>query len=245
MLASALRRRPPARAQVAGLAAVVWMAGASAARSDTDYGTVGVDAKSYGSIVSLSTPSSRLFQENDEFVVHRDVVQSSFTAASPGLIQAGVYRSGPGIELDNCGARAGYTVFTEVKAFGSMAYRCQLFGAVSPGTVVTFDIFRFSTPATWGIRINGGSTGSVYRLSFNQGGPAIGSEITDVDTNYATQTATRFGVAGGAAWSVYRRAGRAGAHRVTGADPTDPYPTDDPHWVLPQPPARMTIRHRQ
>ncbi len=135
-------------------AVLLGLVGASAARSDPDFGTLGFDRGEFGSVVSLSTPSSRLYQEADEFVIHRTVVQS-LSSVEPGLIQAGVYRSGPSIELDNCGTSAGYVVFSEVKAQGSMAYRCQLFQTVAPGRVVTLDVFRFRAAATWGIRIDG------------------------------------------------------------------------------------------
>ncbi|MCA1690472.1 MAG: hypothetical protein LC720_08630, partial [Actinobacteria bacterium] len=166
--------------------AVTGLAGAGGARGDSDFGTLGSGRASFGSFVSLSTPSSRLFQESDEFVVHRTVVQSVNGSLEPGLIQAGVYRSGNAIQLDNCGVQAGYVVYTEVKRYGLPAYKCQLFQAVSPGSILTLDVFRFHTAATWGIRLNGVLTGSTYPLGFNSGEPAVGSEIADIDQNHAT-----------------------------------------------------------
>jgi hypothetical protein len=234
-------RAPGWAAAGAVVLGLVW---ASAARSDTDFGTLGFDRGEFGSLVSLSTPSSRLYQEADEFVVHRTVVQSP-SSVEPGLIQAGVYRSGPSIELDNCGTSAGYVVFSEVKAQGSMAYRCQLYQAVAPGRAVTLDIFRFHAAATWGIRIDGRSTGSIYPLGFNRGLPAIGSEIDDVDFNDGTHTATRFGLAGHAPWNVYTTVGRSRPHAVRPGDPVSSYPTSDVHWRRTGPPGRPTIRHRQ
>jgi hypothetical protein len=237
--------RPGARRAArlaAGAAIVAWVVGPTAARSDTDFGTLGLDRLGYGSRVSIDAPSSRLHQESDEFVVHRDVVQSRNN--DPGLIQAGIYRSGSGIALDNCGAHAGYILFTEVKPVNSMAYRCQLYSGISPGSTATFDIFRYSAAATWGIRINGVTVGAPFRLGFSKGDAAIGTEIQDLDTNHGTQTATRFAPAGHARWSFYTTTGRSRPHAVTGGDPVVPYPTDDPFWRLPRPPARLTIRHR-
>jgi hypothetical protein len=225
-----------------GLAGLV---GAGGARGDTNFGTLGFDRASFGSFVSLSTPSSRLFQESDEFVVHRTVVESVNGSLDPGLVQAGVYRSGSAIELDNCGTRAGYVVYTEVKQYGSLAYKCQLFGPVSPGTIVNLDVFRFHAAATWGIRINGVSTGAIYPLGFNSGDPAVGSEIPDVDQNHGTHTATRFAPAGHSAWSVYTATARRGRRRVRGGPALFEYSPRDRFWKLPQPPARMTFRHRE
>jgi hypothetical protein len=240
LLAAGLRRRA---FTTAALVVFVLASTSAAGDSGPDFGTVGVDAKSYGTTVAVSTPSSLLFQQADEFIVHRDVVQSSLFASNPGLIQAGLYRSGTGIELDNCGPRSDYVEFAEIKAANSMAYKCQLFNPVSPGRIVTLDVFRFHAAGTWGIRFNGASTGSIYPLGFDKGSPAIGSEIADVDADFATHAATRFGPAGTTQWTVYRAPGRSQPRRVTGS--TDPYPVADRFWTLPRPPARMTIRHRQ
>ncbi|MEA2301984.1 MAG: hypothetical protein QOE44_2519 [Solirubrobacteraceae bacterium] len=225
--------------------AVAGLAGAGAARGDTDFGTLGLGRTSFGSFVSLSTPSSRLFQESDEFIVHRTVVQSVNGSLDPGLIQVGVYRSGPGLQLDNCGTRAGYVIYTEVKQYGSLAYRCQLFQPVSPGTILNLDVFRFHTAATWGIRINGVLTGSVYRLGFNSGEPAVGSEIVDHGQNHGTHAATRYAPAGHAAWSFYAATARQGRRRVTAGPALFEYAPSDRFWKLPPPPARMTFRHRE
>jgi len=217
--------------------------GTTVARSDPDFGTLGLDRTRFGSVVSLVTPAAGLAQPDDEFVVQRTVLQSNNT--DPGLIQAGVYRSGSGISLDNCGPHAAYVVFTEVKAANSMAYKCQLYNDVSPGSVVTLDIFRFTTPGTWGIRVNGAQTGSVYRLGFTKGSPAIGTEIQAAGTGYLTQTSTRYEPAGSPRWSVYTTTGRHHARRVTGSDSISAYPMADHLWKITRPPAAVTIKHRQ
>jgi hypothetical protein len=223
---------------------VLGLIGPSVARSDPDFGTLGFDRSEYGALVSLSTPSSRLYQEADEFVLHRVVVQSP-SSVEPGLIQVGVYRSGPNLGLDNCGTSAAYVVFTEVKTQGSMAYRCQLYNQVAPGRVLQLDVFRFHAAATWGIRVDGRSTGSIYPLGFNRGAPAIGSEIEDHDFNAGTHTATRFGLAGHAAWSVYTTVGRMHRHAVRAGDPVSSYATNDVHWRRTGPVGHPTIHHRQ
>ncbi|MEA2297512.1 MAG: hypothetical protein QOF77_448 [Solirubrobacteraceae bacterium] len=218
-----------------------WLVAASPGGA-TDFGTRSLQADRYGGVVSLSTPSSRLFQEADEFVVHRDVVQS--LTDRPGLAQVGVYRSGPQIQLDNCGTSAGYVVFTEVLFAGSMSYRCQLIRPVSPTTILNLDIFRFTTPGAWGIRVNGVPAGSAYQLGFDRGAPAIGSELQDVDSNNGTHTATRFSLAGHTQWNVYTTTGRSHPHRVGAGDATFLYTPRDPFWTVPRPPTTMTIRHR-
>jgi hypothetical protein len=235
-------RRPALRLGVAG-AICVWLVGTGAASSDPDFGTLGLNQSRFGSIVSLTTPSANLDQPASEFVVERDLVQSD--NSDPGLIQAGVYRSGSGIALDNCGAHAAYVVFTEVKAANSMAYKCQLYQDVSPGAVVTLDIFRFKTAGTWGIRIDGVPTGSIYRLGFTKGAPAIGTEIQSTNNDYETQTSTRFDSTGHAQWTVYTTTGRQHVHRVTGADSISAYPMEDHLWKITRPPAAVTIKHRE
>jgi hypothetical protein len=235
-------RRPGRARRAAGALLGVWLVGPTAAHSDTDFGTLGIDRSDFGAVVSLRTPSAALLQEPDEFVVHRDVVQS--LNDDPGLIQAGVYRSGSAISLDNCGPSTGYVEFTEVKLVNSMAYKCQFFNPVAPGSVVTIDIFRFKAPAAWGIRLNGVPTGPIYRLGFRRGDPAIGSEIQDLDSNFGTQTATRFAPAGHAHWSVYTTVGRRHIHRVTAHDPLFRYPMSDHHWRLSRPPGPVLVTHR-
>jgi hypothetical protein len=227
------------------VAVAIWLAGTTLARSDPDFGTLGLDQTRFGAVVSLVTPAAGLAQPADEFVVQRAVVQSQ--NSDPGLIQAGVYRSGSGISLDNCGPHAAYAVFTEVKAANSMAYRCQLYHDVAPGSLVTLDIFRFTTPGTWGIRVNGAQTGSVYRLGFTKGQPAIGTEIQSAGNGrtYLTATSTRYEPAGGARWSVYTTVGRQHARRVSGSDSISAYPMVDHLWKITRPPSAVTIKHRQ
>ncbi len=227
---------------MAGALLGLWLVGPRAAHSDSDFGTLGIDRSEFGSVVSLRTPSAALFQEADEFVVHRDVVQSLNN--DPGLIQAGVYRSGGAISLDNCGPSTSYVVYTEVKAVNSMAYKCQLFNPVAPESVVTIDIFRFTALADWGIRINAVPTGTIYPLGFRRGDPAIGSEIEDFDGNFGTQTVTRFAPAGHAHWSVRTTIGRRHLHRVTTGDPLFTYSTSDPRWRISHPPA-VLVTHRR
>jgi hypothetical protein len=235
-------RRPRWARRAAGALLGLWLVGLPAAHSDTDFGTLGIDRSYFGSVVSLRTPSAALLQEPDEFVVHRDAVQSLNN--DPGLIQAGVYRSGAAISLDNCGPSPGYVVFTEVKLVNSMAYKCQLFNQIAPGSVVTIDIFRFTASAAWGIRLNGVPTGPIYRPGFRRGDPAIGSEIEDLDSNFGTQTATRFAPAGHANWSAYTTVGHRHKHRVTARDPLFAYPTSDHRWRLSRPPGPVLVRHR-
>jgi hypothetical protein len=210
--------------------------------SAPDFGTIGLDAKSYGARVSLSTPSAKLVVAPDEFIVHRDAVQSSLQDPNAGLIQTGLYRSGSTLSLDNCGPRSDYVEFVEVKTVNSMAYRCQLFNSVAPGTVLTLDVFRFHAADTWGVRINGTPTGSIYPLGFAKGQPAIGSEIEDIDSDYTTVAATRFNVAGHTQWTFYGAPARSAPRRVTGT--THAYPEADHFWKLPRPPGPITIRHR-
>jgi hypothetical protein len=225
-------------------ALLAWLVGPTAARSDSgpDFGTLGLNTSSYGSAVSIVTPAAGLAQPDDEFVVQRDVLQSDND--DPGLIQAGIYRSGNGIALDNCGAHTSYVVFTEVKAANSMAYKCQLYNDVAPGSVLTVDLFRFKTAGTWGIRINGVQTGSIYRLGFIKADAAIGTEIQSVGNNFQSQTSTRYEPAGDAQWTVYTTTGRQHVHKVTGHDSISAYPMEDHVWKITRPPSRVTITHR-
>jgi hypothetical protein len=238
------RAGPRQRLLVAAAVGACLLATSAAAVGGTgpDFGTIGLDAKSYGARVSLSTPSAKLFVAPDEFIVHRDTVQSSLQDANAGLIQAGLYRSGSALSLDNCGPRDDYVEFVEVMTLHSMAYRCQLFNSVAPGTVLTLDVFRFHAADTWGVRINGTPTGSIYPLGFAKGLPAIGSEIEDIDADYTTVARTRFNVAGHTQWTVYRAPARSAPRRVTGR--THAYPLTDHFWKLPRPPGPITIRHR-
>jgi hypothetical protein len=230
---------------LAGAALVAWLVGPTAARSDSgpDFGTLGLNSSSFGSVVSIVTPAAGLAQPDGEFVVERDVLQSD--NSDPGLIQAGIYRSGNGIALDNCGPHTGYVVFTEVKAANSMAYKCQLYNDVSPGSVVTLDLFRFTTAGTWGIRINGVQTGSIYRLGFTKANAAIGTEIQSAGNDFQSQTSTRYEPAGHAQWTVYTTTGRQHVHKVTGHDSISAYPMVDHLWKITRPPAEVTVKHRE
>jgi len=236
-------RRPLRSSALAAVA--ISLLGTTVARSDPDFGTLGLGTTRFGSVVSVVTPAAGLAQPADEFVVQRDVLQSE--NSDPGLIQAGIYRSGSGISLDNCGPHAAYVVFTEVKAANSMAYKCQLYRDVAPGSVVTLDIFRLSTRGTWGIRVNGTPTGSIYPLGFTKASPAIGTEIQTAGpgNRYLTETSTRYEPAGAARWSVYTTVGRRHVRRVTGSDSISAYPMADHLWKITRPPARVTIKHRQ
>jgi hypothetical protein len=236
-------RRPPARL-LAAAALAVWLIGPAAARSDSgpDFGTLGLNASSYGSVVSIVTPAAGLRQPDDEFVVQRDALQSD--NSDPGLIQAGVYRSGNGIALDNCGAHPGYVVFTEVKAANAMAYKCQLYNDIAPGSVLTLAVFRFKTAGTWGIRIDGVQTGSIYRLGFSRANAAIGTEIQSVGNDFQSQTSARYEPAGRAQWTVYTTTGRQHVHKVTRHDSISAYPMEDHVWKITRPPVEVTIKHR-
>lgn len=200
----------------------------------------------FGGIVSLVTPSASLFQSPIEFVAEREVVQSN--NSDPGLIQAGIYRSGGGLQLNiGCAPPDGYFIYTEVKSANSPGYRCQILTpSVSPGTVVTLDIFRFPAPETWGIRVNGVTTGSTFATGFNKGRPAVGTEIQTASTmnSYQSRTSTRFDPPGAARWAVYPGVGRLHPRRVSARDHPRAYPMADHFWKLTRPPAAITVRHR-
>lgn len=235
-----------AAAMVAALILAAWAPQAPAATNN--FGTRSMDVERYGSRVSINTPSSLYYQAPDEFVLHRAVVQSSFTSSQPGLLQTGVYRSGNSIQLDNCGAtNGGYYRYIESKAHGSSTFQCQVFysaGALSPGTNLSYEVFRRSTNATWGVMINGVDRGS-YALAFNVGFPAIGGEIADAGSDFATRTAAQYGPSGTLQWSYYTGVNRGGATAVNSGTATALYSPRGAFWTVPPPPTPMTIKHRE
>lgn len=195
--------------------------------------------------MAIDTPSTTYLQASDEFILHRAVLQSGFSG-SPGLIQAGVYRSGSGIQLDNCGVQTSYIEYDETLPYGSTnGYVCHLYSHVTQGVIHTYDIFRHTPAANWGIYIDGNDIGRTYTLGFNTGYAAIGSEIQDVNTDWTTEAATQFGPSGFMQWSYYTTVLRTNPHIVDSGDVTATYLPRDGFWCVPSQPTPMTIKHRK
>lgn len=219
--------------------------GVAPAVATNDFGTRTMSSETYGSRVSINTPSSTYFQAADEFVLHRAVSQSGFNGASDGLVQAGIYRSGASIQLDNCGSTAGgYYRYTEYKAFGTgQPYVCQVLysaGALTPGMNLSFEVYRTATTSTWSAMINGVVRGT-FSVAFNTAVAQMGGEIADVDNDRTTVTAAQYGPSGTMGWSYYASPNRSGATAVTSATLASPR---DAWWNVPQPPTPLTVRHR-
>ena len=214
--------------------------------SHNTFGGWAVRREWYGSRVSVRTPSSTYSQGDDEFLLHRSVLQASLDPSSTnGLIQAGIYRSGPSLGIGNCQTSNGsYFRFTEVIGYGTNFYQCQVFaslGALSPGTEVTSDVHRTQFSREWRARINSTLRGT-WDLAFNTGSPGIGGEVGDKDAKgFTTSTAAQYGNT--MSWDYHRNIDGGNPRKVdiTRDRVTNNTPTDG-SWQAEQPPTPLTIR---
>lgn len=198
----------------------------------------------YGSSVSIRVPPSDPAPNSQELVLHRAVVQSDYGSTS-GLVQIGVYRSGTGIQLDNCGVRTGWTFFGEWKAAGTAeepsSYHCQLFSETNAGNNTVEHIWRRNEPTTneWEMEINNARV-ATYKPSFGVGYPQIGGEIAGVHSLPATSvTTTAYGVT--RPWHSYNQIGRAGEFEIKDNSNTDEIVSAK--WLVSPVPSPVAVEH--
>ncbi len=236
-------------------------------RETHDFGTrtLGGTEEYFGSEVSVRVPYDGLFHEDDEFVLNRVVVQSSFTAdRQPGLVQAGIYRSGPNAYLDTCtgASNRNYYRYYEWKlhyyANDIANYHCRVFtelGALTPGSDAdtTFGV-HYTGPSggdpayNWRIDVRS-DTHVTLPLNFHTGFPGIGAEIFDNRANddggaadFASRTATVYGTT--RHWRIDQSVNDSSPRQVAATDPTRLYESHDPgRWSVPNPPTPITIAH--
>lgn len=192
--------------------------------------------------MSITTPSAKLHQARSEFLLNRAAAQSSI-AARAGLIQAGVYRSGPRIQLDNCGATDGtYKKFSERLRKGSATdYKCKLYGKSKPGQTLLYTVDSIGSKGRWRVFI-GSANGGTFSLGFNMGNPYIGGELQRAAKGLPkSQARTRYGST--SAWSIFTKPNRGGPQTVTGLTTTALLLPTDKRWRVPVPPTPLTITH--
>jgi hypothetical protein len=212
---------------------VVLLLKASYASAFNVFGLRGYDFKKYGSSISIEVPASDPAPNTQEFVLHRDIVQSDHTWTA-GLVQIGVYRSGTGIQLDNCGSRTGWTFFGEWKAAGTAnepsSYHCQLFSETDHGNNTVEHIWRkgVSSAQEWEMEINNVHV-ATYKPSFSSGYPQVGGEIAGVHSLPATsQTWTSYGDT--RTWHSWSQIGKGEEFAITNNSNTSSI--EDANWYV-------------
>lgn len=238
-------RRP--QAAVALLVCAAFLTVVADSWGSSNFGTRSMNpndvGKKEGSIVSILVPSLSQFVASGEFVLQRTVVQSDFSGTA-GLVQAGIYRSASNAQLDNCGSRANYTVYTEHKSAGTANtvtnYHCQLFGQATSGNEPTFAVFHSSVG--WRTQKNGVELSVPVGLGFSSGSPAIGAEIAEVSgTTANSKPDVRYGYKH--TWQYYDKNGQQGAVEPTVNANTFTYSPEDSNWTVPPVPTPFRITH--
>lgn len=201
------------------------------------------DARSFGTRVSITTPSARLHQAAAEFLLHRSVVQSAFVPRPYGLIQAGIYRSGSQQQLDNCGVTSGkYVKYSERRRVqgGVSGFKCKLYGGLKPGQTLSYTVYSKGSRGRWTVLI-GSQNGGTFSVGFDTGYPMIGGELNGSGPPFRSRTSARYGST--QAWSVFGAPNRHKASRVVRSDATFLLQPTDSRWHVPLAPTPFTITH--
>jgi len=134
-------------------------------------------ADKYGSRASIDTPGGQQ-PANNEFVLHRVLVQSDNNAANPpGAIQAGIYRTN-NLALADCGTSDGeFHKFVERRVQGG-TYHCARYSAPNAGADVAYSLYRTPTDGQWRVDTNGDNILGTYPVNFLKGRAGMGSEIS-------------------------------------------------------------------
>lgn len=208
------------------------------------FGIRAYNFQKYGSSVSIEVPPKDPAPNTQEFVLHRAIVSSDYSATG-GLVQIGVYRSGTGIQLDTCGSRTGWTFFGEWKAAGTAnepsSYHCQLFSETDHGNNTVEHIWRRNEPTTneWEMEINNVPV-ATYKPSFGVGYPELGGEIAGVHTLPATTvTQAPYGIT--RPWHSYNGLGKSGEFEIT--DNSNTNKVENTNWLVSPVPSPITVEH--
>lgn len=228
-----------------GLFASIWLLGLACnqAYADNTFGTRAWNGLEYGGGVSIKTPSLSQHINQSEFVLHRAVAQSEY-GSTPGLIQAGVYRSGQHLSLDTCGPSAGrYTKYLERKRRGTpntiSSYKCQLFAVAGPGTTHRYDVFSVAGDTNhWKVEINNNLRGKFF-VDFNRAYPAIGGEIAG-SSPQQTDTNALYGPT--KPWIRFQSDGQNDPEEVTNNSYTSRY-VPRPGWSVGAAPTPLRVTH--
>lgn len=175
-----------------------------------------------------------------DFTLNRAVIQSSFSG-SPALAQAGLYRAGSQIQLDNCSRHSNYIswTFVEWKFDGSGTYNCRAYDEVTIGTVHGFAVGV--TTQGWEMNVDCGTHVEIRRLNVNTAIPQMGGEMASTNSTYKSTSNVGYG-GDGLPWTVYR-APNLGNPITAGPNTGIVYDLPYTGWHIPRPPTPLTISH--
>lgn len=232
------------------------------ATASSNFGTRNYNAgKRYGGQVNIRTPTiASETIDADEISLSRIVAQNSFTSGDAiGLVQGGLYRSGSGAQLDNCGASINqYEMYTEILRAGSQNYTCTVDSVATPGGETNASIANVAPSADkeWIVSVineadsSGPFLDPTY-VGFGTAFVAIGGEINGPgNPANSSRMSTCYGCGTGFAdpfygpgWYVYTNTSfDKGGKKVVTPSNTDLY-TPKVGWSVPDIPTPITISH--
>lgn len=223
---------------------LVLLKAAEASAAFHSFGVRAYNFQKYGDSVSIEVPENDKAPHNEEFATHRAVVQADYTAKT-GLVQLGIYRSGNGIQMDNCGTRSGWTFFGEWKSYGTANevanYHCALYSETNAGNNTLFHIWRWGNASTneWEMEINNGRVGT-YKPNFGSGYPEIGGEIAGVHSPPAiSKTLSWYALT--RPWHSYNQIGAGEPFQIT--NPGNTNVTANTGWSVDNVPGPIQVLH--
>jgi hypothetical protein len=178
----------------------------------------------YGGRVGIQTPPNATTETiaSNEIMAHRIAVQGGSTF--PGLIQTGLYRSGPNAHADNCDTSVDkYTWYVEIlPASYPQTFKCALYGQSPFGHDGEYKVSGDGTGRfqASGADVQSGQTYTTpwVQLYFNAGQNYISTEMNNASPGVANGSTTNALFGGGAAadpsWYAYEQPNYGGAHRV-------------------------------
>jgi hypothetical protein len=217
--------------------------------------TGGNGFQQYGSAVTIQVPrAANHTVDSNEIDLERAVVQGDF-GASPSLMQAGLYRSGTGSNLDNCPQSVNeYRYYDEYKVAGSNSYRCGTYDVAPALEVDLFAVYASPNQGpgdwTWDMGLPGGGGFGVEAIGGSTAIPMVGEELNNNTGNPCQASSST--VAGfyaypasqtslDNAWYVYFATNGANPKPITSPGNTNLLLATNPNlWSIPNVPYNTT-----
>jgi hypothetical protein len=214
----------------------------------------------YGGRSNVTVPPNATTETvaSNEIMLHRVVTQGNNSSGGVGLIQTGLYRSGPNVTLDACNTSVNqYQYYVENLVAGSGNYKCNLYGTAPFGHD---EIFKVTGDGSSNWQAGGADYQSGYSytwgygaLGFPTGFTAISTEMNRASNTVADGSTSNVVYGGGAgsdpSWSVYKQPSYGGVHRVASSE-TRQFPHTNPGsvgssgtWSVPNVPTPVRFKH--
>jgi hypothetical protein len=219
----------------------------------TRYYGRGTDAfVEYGSGVTIQAPDPANHTVTEhEFELSRVEVQHGWGSNVP-LLQTGLFRSGPAIELDSCGKAINqYQYYYEYNLTGNAnGFNCHLWGQATPYEVDWYAVYSYPNDGSgqwaWGILQPSGTLVALGNqpIGGTTATPAVGEELNN---NVGTQCQASSSTTGGFYahpfgsladdWYVYFATNGGNIQPITNPNNTDRFaPTNSALWSVPNVP---------